>query len=76
VSDFPDPQPWVVWSFEHNAWWRPHRWGYTADVHEAGRYTEFEAKVIELHANIVRIHERAMPLEEALRSGPPRPPAA
>ena len=33
----------LIWSWEHDAWWRPARRGYTEDVAEAGRYTEAEA---------------------------------
>jgi hypothetical protein len=60
----------VVWSYEHDAWWRPGRWGYTPNLDEAGHYSEAEAKQIEADANIVTINERALSLEEAKRSGP------
>lgn len=33
----------LVWSNEHNAWWKPKRGGYTGDVWQAGRYGEAEA---------------------------------
>ena len=33
----------LIWSWEHLAWWRPNGQGYTRDVEEAGRYTEGEA---------------------------------
>lgn len=39
--------PWVVWSNEHMAWWRPNRCGYCADIRGAGIYTEAEAKACE-----------------------------
>lgn len=33
----------LVWSNEHDAWWKPNRRGYTHDVWQAGRYAEKEA---------------------------------
>ena len=33
----------VIWSFEHEAWWGPNRCGYTDHLNEAGRYTAEEA---------------------------------
>lgn len=41
----------VIWSFEHNAWWGPHRWGYTSQLAQAGRYSEAEATAIVMDAN-------------------------
>jgi hypothetical protein len=62
----PDPaDPWVVWSFEHNAWWSPARRGYTPDVDRAGRYTRADAEAIEQQANVVHINEWALPLARA-----------
>lgn len=34
---------WLVWSCEHQLWWRANRCGYTAKVDEAGRYTLADA---------------------------------
>ena len=34
---------WLVWSNEHQAWWRPNRQGYTVFVEAAGRYSHEEA---------------------------------
>ena len=34
---------WVIWSNEHNAYWKPNEIGYTTDIDEAGRYTHDEA---------------------------------
>lgn len=65
----------VIWSFEHRAWWRPGRWGYTDDLEQAGRYTRREAEAIVADANIVQEHERALSLEAARRDGIPRRPA-
>ncbi len=44
-------QMYVIWSVEHNAWWKPDRWGYTKEVGEAGEYTASESKQIVDSAN-------------------------
>lgn len=33
----------LIWSFEHQAWWRPNSNGYTTDLAQAGRYSQEEA---------------------------------
>jgi hypothetical protein len=38
--------PWLVWSHEHSAWWRPGWHGYTTRVRDAGRYEYAEARKI------------------------------
>lgn len=35
---------WLVYSREHNAWWRANRSGYTNDIAQAGRYSKAEAE--------------------------------
>ena len=47
----PSPREWLVWSYEHQGWWKPWRWGYTREVAEAGRYTLAEATEICEKAN-------------------------
>ncbi|HEV7297950.1 MAG TPA: hypothetical protein VGN72_01190 [Tepidisphaeraceae bacterium] len=42
----PNDGPWLVWSNEHNAWWRPEWKGYTQQVRDAGRYGLAEARQI------------------------------
>jgi hypothetical protein len=65
---------WVIWSFEHDAWWAPRRMGYVSDLALAGRYTHEEALVIEAQANLGgRRHEHALLLEDAEAYGPPLP---
>lgn len=34
---------WLIYSREHNAWWRANRCGYTPNAEDAGRYTRTEA---------------------------------
>jgi hypothetical protein len=68
------PELWVVWSFEHSAWWGPGRFGYVSDLALAGRYSKAEALDIERKANQylkVGRHEHAMPLTDAEAYGPP-----
>lgn len=43
--------PYLIWSFEHDAWWKPDRAGYTPDRDEAGRYPDLEAIAIVMRAN-------------------------
>jgi hypothetical protein len=38
---------WLVWSYEHNAWWGPEWAGYTTNVLRAGLYTQAAATQIE-----------------------------
>lgn len=41
-----DEPAFLVWSHEHEAWWKPGRWGYTGRRAEAGRFTEAAASGI------------------------------
>lgn len=41
----------LIWSFEHNAWWAPNSRGYTTDVKVAGLYGKEEAERICENAN-------------------------
>lgn len=43
MSTFTEQQIWLVWSNEHNAWWKPNACGYTTTQEAAGRYTWAEA---------------------------------
>jgi hypothetical protein len=45
---------WVIWSIEHNAWWKHDSDGYTRDRQQAGKYTLEVARDIVNQANIVR----------------------
>jgi hypothetical protein len=39
-------EPWLVFSWEHDAFWRPNRCGYTRFIEKAGRYSRKEAEAI------------------------------
>ena len=41
----------LIWSNEHQLWWRPNSRGYTSDLDQAGRYTRDEAIVISVTAH-------------------------
>lgn len=45
------PDRYVIWSFEHDGWWKPGRWGYTPYLQHAGRYVKAEADEIVTRAN-------------------------
>jgi hypothetical protein len=53
----------LIWSIEHNAWWRPERCGYTLRAAEAGRYPVSEANLIVTLANRFAFNECIVPLE-------------
>lgn len=40
-----------IWSFEHNAWWRPNWCDYTPHIELAGIYSKEIAEVICMDAN-------------------------
>lgn len=42
----------LIWSLEHNGWWKPNRGGYTDRRDSAGQYEFDEAMEIVLDANI------------------------
>lgn len=48
----PLPDLWLIWSIEHDAWWRPSHRGYTPLRKEAGLYEYEEALQIVKGANI------------------------
>lgn len=52
----------VIWSIEHQAWWRALWIGYTETLAEAGIYDEAEARKILQQANVVKINECAIPV--------------
>jgi hypothetical protein len=58
-----------VWSFEHDAWWRPNSAGYTMREDEAGLYERAEAEEIvrsanhggQLNEDIVEVQQPSLP---------------
>lgn len=46
---------WLIWSIEHNAWWRWNHAGYTPWKMGAGRYSYEEALEIVRKANEFRV---------------------
>ena len=59
----------VIWSFEHRAWWRPNSQGYTPHLDEAGRYTKDEAG--DIVTSSVWCEEVAMLVAVAEQNGHP-----
>lgn len=51
AEDVPSAEEWLIWSNEHNAWWRAGGHGYTPDRDEAGRFSHDEALGIVTNAN-------------------------
>lgn len=39
-----EPVAWLIWSGEHQAWWRENARGYSLQVGGAGRYTRSDAE--------------------------------
>jgi len=52
----------VIWSIEHEAWWKPGRMGYTPTLADAGIYRREEAIAIVLSANLASFNEALIPL--------------
>jgi len=62
---------WIIWSFEHKAWWMPLSRGYTEKVENAGKYSYEEAVKIVTSANAYgRINEAMLPEVSNVRTAP------
>jgi hypothetical protein len=63
---------WLVWSLEHNGWWRENSKGYCSDIKAAGRYSFEEASKIVVGANYAayvhgkKINEAMCPAPESV----------
>lgn len=64
----------LIWSEEHQAWWKPAAAGYTRSILQAGRYSKADADTICATANQYlpkgSFHEIAFPLPLALSKEP------
>lgn len=67
--DWPTLRLYVIWSFDHEAWWRPNERGYTRELAEAGRYTGTHAG--QLATDDVMLNTLPVLLSIAERRGPP-----
>lgn len=56
------PTWYVIWSMEHQAWWRPGRMGYSETLDGAGIYSYDAAQRIVTQANLVECHEAMIPV--------------
>jgi hypothetical protein len=66
-----DPMPnTLIWSYEHRAWWKSGRWGYTTSIDQAGRFSPEEAGTI-CATHHQQLQELAIPEHIALAQGPP-----
>lgn len=59
----------LIWSYEHDAWWRPFDSGYTDLTEKAGRYTANEAALIVFSS--ILLDEIAVEEHEAINKGRP-----
>lgn len=64
-----DQYAWLIWSIEHNAWWRANHNGYSENRDDAGRYPYEEAVKIVSSANKYRrftVPNEAMVRDESM----------
>lgn len=61
----------LIWSNEHQGWWKPGEWGYTTITHLAGRYSKERADAICARANQPAAHPEGIPNEVALLAPEP-----
>jgi hypothetical protein len=59
-----EPQTYLVWSEEHQAWWHQSRMRYTASIFEAGRFQQREACEIVKQGNAFLDPRYDSPLNE------------
>lgn len=54
-------EQYLIWSIEHDGWWRQNKSGYTASYDMAGRYSRDEAFKISARANWSSLNEVPVP---------------
>lgn len=57
----------LIWSFEHKAWWRANKEGYTSHSEEAGRYLPGEAGDIVISTGIPNENVAVLDKEGVIR---------
>jgi len=64
-----DKDYFLIWSFEHDAWWAPDWDGYTKDVNKAGKYLYASCIKILNGGNMEKnkINEAIVPLTKYLK---------
>jgi len=62
----------LIWSYEHDAWWGPNGRGYVKDIEKAGRYHPVNAAAILIDASVVKIDEIIIPEHLAVDKGAPK----
>ena len=60
----------LIWSYEHDAWWGPNHCGYTNDLEQAGRYSAVDTG--EIVTRSIMMEELAVPEFIAVKSGKPK----
>lgn len=60
----------VIYSFDHQAWWAPNHCGYVDKLCDAGRYSEQEAGAI--HCRSIFLEDLAILHTLAEEKGPPQ----
>lgn len=59
----------LIWSFEHSAWWGWSRRGYVQEIGAAGIYSQEEAEEICNDANLTGLNEAMVPLSKGFIEG-------
>lgn len=57
---------WLIWSREHQAFWKKPEYGYTPEISQAGRFTWERALQILDTANLIQPEEFLLPAPEDL----------
>ncbi len=53
----------VIWSTEHNAWWKENKCGYSKALDEAGLFSFKDANSVCIKANYVKMNEIMIPID-------------